>query len=93
VGIEQVVALTNEFVRARFLDAQARYEGDSFYVMQDGKLRLNGHGAADGPTWDLSLRLGSMQKSVHLYIDIPDYLAKLRDLVDKMGGPAAWTER
>jgi Domain of unknown function (DUF6438) len=93
VPIEDVVTLTNEFVRARFFEASSRYEGDRFYRLQDGKLELLGHAAADGTTWDLSLRLGSAQKSVHLYIDIPDYLARLRDLVDRMAGTTAWQQR
>jgi hypothetical protein len=90
VPIEEVVALTNEFVRARFFDAAPRYDGDRFYRLQDGKLELLAHGAADGMKSDLILRLGSAQKSVHLYIDFPAYLGRLKDLVDQMAGPTAW---
>jgi len=93
VPIEDVVTLTNEFVRARFFEASSSYEGDRFYRLRDGKLQLLGHSAADGLTWDLSLRLGSAQKSVHLYIDIPNYLGRLRDLVDQMAGTTAWQQR
>lgn len=90
VAVDDVVVLANEFVRARFFEAPERYVGQSFYVLQNGGLQLRGSGGADHPTWDVSFRLGPLQKSVHLEIGYPDYLGGLRDLVDKLGGPAAW---
>jgi hypothetical protein len=92
VAVDEVVALANEFVRARFLEAPARFVGQSFYVLQDGQLHVRHSGGADHPTWDLSFRLGTLQNSVHLELGIPDYLARLRDLVDRLGGPEAWTK-
>jgi hypothetical protein len=92
VPVGEVVALTNEFVRAQFLEGPARFAGDRFYVLQNGQLELHGSGSGDHPTWDLSLRLGTVQKSVHLGLGIPDYVGRLRDLVDKLGGPEAWTK-
>ena len=91
VTVDEVVALANEFVRARFLEAPERYVGQSFYVLQNGQLLLRGSAGADHPTWDLSFRLGTLQKSVHLELGYPDYLGRLRDLVEKLGGPTAWT--
>ena len=91
VTVDEVVALANEFVRARFLEAPERYVGQSFYVLQNGQLLLRGSAGADHPTWDLSFRLGTLQKTVHLELGYPDYLGRLRDLVDKLGGPAVWT--
>ena len=92
VPVDEVVALTNAFVRTRFLEAPRRYVGVSSYVLQNGQLVLHGSGAIDLPTWDLSLRLGTLQNSVRLEHEIPNYLGRLRDLVDKLAGPAAWTQ-
>lgn len=93
VAVDDVVALTNEFVRARFLEAPGRFEGEGFYVVEKGELVLRRSGGIDLPTWNLRFRLGSHQNSVYLVHGIPDYLARLRDLVDKLGGPEAWTGR
>ena len=93
VPVDDVVALTNEFVRARFLEAPARFDGEASYVLEKGQLALRRSGAIDRTTWNLNFRLGTHQNSVHLEDEIPDYLARLRDLVDKIGGPAAWAAR
>src|SRR5207244_6213884 len=90
VPIDDVVGLANTFVRTRFFDAADRYVGESFYERQGEQLLLRGTAGADGPVWDLSMRLGRLTKSVHLYLAYPEYLSKLRDLVDKLGGPDAW---
>jgi len=90
VAADDVLGLVNEFIRARFFDASDRYVGSSFYVRQNDQLLLRGSGGADGPSWDLSLRLGRLAKTVHLYLGYPEYLAKLRDRVDQLGGPQAW---
>jgi hypothetical protein len=93
VPAAEVIALTNDFVGARFFEAAARYEGRSFYVMQGQQLLLRQRGGADGAEWDLSLRLGGLEKSVHLYRDFPEHLGQLRDRVDQIGGPQSWTAR
>ena len=90
VSADEVVALVNEFVRARFFESPDRYIGRSFYVRDRDQLLLRGMAGADGPSWDLRLRLGQAVKSVHLYLDYPDDLARLRDRVDRLGGPEAW---
>ena len=86
------MALTNEFLAARFLEVPERFDGRSFYVLQGQQLLLRGTFGADGPEWDLSLRLGQLEKSVHLYADYPDALGRLRDRVDQIGGPRNWSE-
>lgn len=91
ISIDEVVALANEFLGANFLEASERYVGRSFYALQGDRLLLRGTGAADGPEWDLTLRLGSLEKSVHLYLDYPPQLGSLRDRVDRIGGPTSWT--
>jgi hypothetical protein len=85
-----VVALTNEFLAARFLEAPDRYVGRSFYQLQGNQLLLRGTSGADGPEWDLTLRLGELEKSVHLYLDYPQQLGQVRDRVDQIGGPESW---
>jgi hypothetical protein len=93
VPVDDVVVLGNEFVRGRFFEASDRYVGESFYVRQGEQLLLRETFSADGPTWDLNFRLGRLTKSVHLYMKYPEYLGRLRDLVDKIGGPEAWNGR
>ena len=92
VPVAEVIALTNEFVRARFLEAPGRFDGEASYVLEKSQLALRRSGAIDRTRWNLSFRLGTHQNSVHLEDGIPDYLARLRDLVDKLGGPEAWRE-
>lgn len=93
IPVDEVVALLNEFLGAGFLDARDRYVGASVYVRQGDRLVLQRRGGADGTTWDLSLRVGTLAKSVHLYIDYPEALGKVRDQVENVGGPQAWTAR
>jgi hypothetical protein len=93
VPIDDVVALVNQFVGARFFEAPDRYVGKSFYARQGDRLLLRGTAGADGPVWHLNLRLGGAMKSVHLYLDSPAYLRELRDHVDQIGGPQAWAGR
>ena len=91
IPVDEVVALTNDFLGAHFLEASERYVGRSFYTLQGDRLLLRGTAAADGPEWDLSLRLGSVEKTVHLYRDYPLQIGNLRDRVDRIGGPTSWT--
>ena len=93
VAVADVVALTNEFIDVRFFEAPARYVGRSFYVLQGEQLLLRRMSASDGAEWDLSLRLGDLEKSVHLYRDYPEHLGHLRDRVDQLGGPQSWITR
>jgi hypothetical protein len=93
VPVDETLTLMNEFLRVRFLERPERYVGHSAYVLQDGLLSLRGMDLSTGASWDLSLRIGSVQKSVHLQSGIPDDLGTLRDLVDKLGGPGAWARR
>ena len=91
VPVDNVVSLANEFLRARFFEASDRYVTESFLVHEGDRLLLRGRGGADGPRWDLTFRLGPLAKTVHLYLGYPASLGTLRDLVERMGGPQAWT--
>jgi hypothetical protein len=91
VPVDDVVTLVNEFLRASFFDASDRYAGKSFYVREGNDLLLHGmSGGSDWPSWDLRLRVGQAVKSVHLYFDYPDDLGRLRDRVERLGGPQVW---
>ena len=91
ISVDDVVTLANEFVGARFFEGPDGYWGRSFYVRQGEQLLWRGMSASDGPEWDLSFQLGRLTKSVHLYMDYPEHLGSLRDHVDRIGGPQAWS--
>jgi hypothetical protein len=93
VSIDDVVSLANEFLRARFLEAFDRYDTERLFIRKGDQLFLVGRGGIDGPTWDLSLRLGALTKTVHLSEHYPASLGALRDSVERMGGPQVWTAR
>ena len=93
IPVDEVVSLVNEFVRTRFVDAPAKYVGDSKYLREGDSLRLLGSGGADGPEWDLTLRVGTLVKTVHLYMGFPAQFGRLRDLVERIGGPKAWATK
>jgi hypothetical protein len=90
IPIDEVVSLLNEFVRARFFDASASYTNEPVVVREGASVRFLLRGGADGPEWDLTLRVGTRLKSVHLYEGFPRELGQLRDLLDGVGGPRAW---
>jgi hypothetical protein len=93
VPIDEVVALVNDFVRARFFEASAKYEDEPVAVRQGDSLRFLVRGGADGPEWDLTLRVSAQVKTVHLYMGFPFEFGRLRDRIDSMGGPKAWTAK
>jgi hypothetical protein len=84
--------LVNEFLGARFLDARDEYRGRPVIVRREGEtIRFGAEVAVDVPTYTLSLRIGSLTKTVRLYWGYPKDLEHLRDLVERLGGPAAWS--
>ena len=93
VPVEEVVALVDAFVRARFFEANARYTGNPVARREGDSIRFGQSGGADRPESDLTLRLGNQTKTVHLSMGFPEELGRLRDQVDKMGGPAAWPKK
>jgi len=91
IAIDEVVSLVNDFVRARFSDAPARYDEEPVAFRRGDLLNFALRGGADGPDWDLTLRVGSHVKTIHLYKGFPIELGRLRDRVESIGGPKAWT--
>jgi hypothetical protein len=90
IPIDQVVSLLNEFVRLRFFEAPASDTTEPVVVREGELVRFLLRVGADGPEWDLSVRVGAQSKSVHLYMGFPADLGRLRDLLDGIGGPRAW---
>jgi len=90
IPVDDVVSIINDFLKAGFFDAPARYEHPTVARRDRNSLVLLSHTGADGPEWDLTLRFGAQVKTVHLYLGYPPDLARLRDIVEQVGGPKAW---
>jgi hypothetical protein len=90
VSAEDVLALLNDFLQARFADAASSYMGVRHARREGDRVLLGMSSGADGSEWDLSLRLGDHRKTVHLYLGYPAELARVRDHMIQLGGPSAW---
>jgi uncharacterized protein DUF6438 len=95
IAIDEVVALVNEFLQARFFDAFDSYRnGPSTLVRAGGVVMLHGAvGGSDDPQAELTLRLGDRTKTVTLFSNYPGELGRLPELVDRIGGPQVWQPR
>jgi hypothetical protein len=87
---DEVVALVNEFLQARFFDALDSYANRSFLVRKGDNVMLYGSGGSDDPQTDLTLRLGDRKKTVSLFKNYPIELGRLPELVERIGGPQVW---
>jgi Domain of unknown function (DUF6438) len=90
VSADEVVTLVNEFLLARFFDALASYSGKWFLVRNGDTVKFYSSGASDEPQTDLTLRIGDRRKTVSLYSNYPTELGRLRELVERIGGPQVW---
>ena len=93
VSSDEVVALVNEFLHARFFDALDTYVTTRVLVRKGDQVMLYGSVGADYPQTDLTLRIGDRQKTVTLYNDFPIELGRLPELVDRIGGPQVWQRK
>lgn len=93
IAVDEAVALLNEFLAGGFMHALTRYEGGPRAIRDGNRVSIGVRAGADGPEWDLALRVGGYRKTVHMYLDYPAELAQLRDRLIQLGGPAAWTDR
>jgi hypothetical protein len=66
-----------------------KYEPEMLFVREGSSLQLAAKGGADLPTWDLTLRIGTLVKTVRLSMGYPADLERLRDSIESMGGPQA----
>jgi len=92
VSADEVVALLNEFLVGHFIDAANSYSGGLRAVRAGNQVSFSRHFGADGAEWDLALRVGQYRKTVHLYLDYPDGLARVRDRMIRLGGPSSWSQ-
>jgi hypothetical protein len=90
VSADEVVTLVNEFLLARFFDALAGYSGKWFLVRNGDTVTFYSSGGSDEPQTDLTFRIGDRRKTVTLYSNYPAELGRLRELVDRIGGPQVW---
>jgi hypothetical protein len=94
---DEVVSLVNEFLRARFFDAMNRYDTITFVVRQDDKVLLRSSGGIDGGAIYLTMRLGTLKKTVHLSNNVPVELRALANSVLRIGGrpelPQTWPSK
>lgn len=90
VSVEDALALLNEFLHAGMADAAPSYVGVPNARRDGDRVVVSMSGGADGPEWDLSLRLGDYRKTVHLYLGYPAELARVRDQMIRLGEPSAW---
>jgi len=90
VSADEVVTLVNEFLQLRFFDAPVSYCGKSFIVRKGDTVTMYGSCGADEPQTDLTLRIGDRRKTVSLYSNYPAELGRLRELVERIGGPQVW---
>jgi hypothetical protein len=91
IPIDEVVSLVDAFVGARFFEARANYNSEPLARREGDSIRFLERGGADGPEWDLTFRVGSQVKTIHLYMGFPAEFGLLRDMVERIGGPKAWT--
>jgi hypothetical protein len=90
VSVEEVLALLNDFLQARFADAALSFVSVPHARREGDQILIGVSGGADGAEWELSLRLGDYRKTVHLYLGHPIELAGVRDRLIQLGGPPAW---
>lgn len=95
VPVDEVVALVNEFLQARFFDAFDSYRSGRSTLVRNGAFVMlyGAGGAADDPQADLTLRIGDRTKTVTLYSNYPGELGRLTELIDQVGGPQVWQPR
>jgi hypothetical protein len=90
ISTDQVVLLLDQFVRAHFFEGPTDYKERRTAVRRGDAVEFGVATAVDGTAYELSARVGALSKTAFLYIGIPSELARLRDLMIDVGGPAAW---
>ena len=94
ISTDAAIALANEFIAAGFLEARDAYRGKLGLVRQGNGVQLKTSAVSnEGGEVRLTLRIGDRVKRVSLVEDYPDALGRLPELVDRIGGPNAWSVR
>jgi hypothetical protein len=90
ISTEEIVAVLNQFLRARFLDAQPIYTGCPVALLRGASVQMVSYLTIGASEQKLSLRIGAQRKDVSLFTDYPTDLGQLRDRLVEIGGPKAW---
>jgi hypothetical protein len=93
IAADEVVAIVNRFLKARFFDALDLYDGVPSVRRKGDVLELLGSGGGTRPWVDITMRLGTAWKTVRLINNVPAELEALKDLVWQIGGPDAWPKK
>jgi len=86
----QIVDLINELFRARFLEAPDVYHGVRVVIRKGDVLTFGSTGGVGGGWVDLTLRIGSMEKTVRLGDNPPVELRGVSERIWRMAGPDSW---
>jgi hypothetical protein len=90
IAADEVVALVNAFLKARFFETVSFYGSTGSAVRKGDSLFFYGSSSGTGESTELSLKLGPLGKTVRLVENVPGELEHLRQLVWQKGGPDAW---
>jgi hypothetical protein len=86
----QIVELINELFKARFLEALDNYHGVSVAIQKGDILTFGSRGGVGGGWVDLTLRIGSMEKTVRLGEDPPIEMRSVSERIWRLAGPESW---
>lgn len=89
IPADSVVALVDEFLKARFFESPDNFKSRRVAVRKGDSLFVYST-VGTGAGWvDLTVRLGSVTKTLHLENETPTDFVRLRDRVFEIGGPKA----
>jgi hypothetical protein len=86
----RIVELVNELFKARFLEALDRYDGVRVAIQKGDVLTFVGRGGVGAGWVDLTLRIGSMAKTVRLGENPTVELRNVSERIWRMAGPESW---
>jgi hypothetical protein len=90
IPADSVVALLDAFLKARFFESPDNFKNRSVAIRKGDTLFLNSSVGGVGAGWvDMTVRLGTVTKTVRLGGETPTDLARLRDRIFEIGGPKA----
>jgi len=94
VPADNVVALLNDLLKARFLEAPSPFAGPRHAVRKGDSVFFYWMGPGVGMRWvDLTLRVGANAKTVRLNEQTPQDMRNVERRIWEIGGPKAWPAR
>ncbi len=91
IPADDAVALIDQLLKARFLEAPVEFDGTRRAVRKGDSLFFRGPGGGEFFWIDLTLRVGTIAKTVRLVDEqAPRDLRSVADQIWKIGGPKAW---